>query len=232
MRFVVLLRLAIVLTTFATSRDVVAQQLEVRRVKDAIVQVRTDQGMSLLIQPNSESKAPIDLAAERSFVLGTEFDTTFMRTDGDSETDSLQLNPGDPVPPKIVSIESALIGTKQAGIQLKTNKLNILFASVDLMGDQSWITTHRDQDINLLVLTFKNAANLNTARMNLWLGLVKAQQIALNPLDEMSVDSMEKFYKSIGTKRVLPTGVLPMVQVPNRNLNFGDRQVVLLKEQD
>ena len=100
------------------------------------------------------------------------------------------------------------------------------------MGDQCWITIHRDEDINLFGLTFKNAASLNTARMNLWLGLVKTQQIALNPLDEMSVDSMEKLYKSIGTKRVLPTGVPPMVKVPNRNLNFGDRRVVLLEELD
>lgn len=65
-RLIVLVGLAIVLMPLATSQTVVAQQLEVRCVKDAIVQVQTDQGMSLLIQPSSESKVPEEFQAPGS----------------------------------------------------------------------------------------------------------------------------------------------------------------------
>lgn len=232
MRSVTMLSFASVCLVVANSHAVVAQQLKVRRVQNAIVQVQTEQGLSFLILPSSDVTIPKDLTSERTFVLGSKFDTTFMQFNGDAPVAALHLKLGEPVPSNTVSIGSDLIGEKQAGIQVKTERLNILFVQVDIMSEQGWITTHRDQDINLLVLSFKNAATLNNARTNLWLGLLKAQQIALNPAGTMSVEAMEEFYRSLGTKRVLPTGVLPMVEVPNRNLNFGDRQVVLLKELD
>jgi hypothetical protein len=106
----------------------------------------------------------------------------------------------------------------------------ILFASVDFMSDQSWITTHRDQNIHLLVLTSKDAAKLHTARTNLWVSLVTTQQILLNPIDAMTVASSESFSKSIAKQRVSRTKELPMLKVPLRNLAFGDRQVIVLKD--
>jgi hypothetical protein len=75
-----------------------------------------------------------------------------------------------------------------------------------------------------------DAKKLDTARTNLWLSGIVVKQIALNSTTTMSVATMETFYASLGRNRTLPTAVLPMIQVPNKNLEFGDRQVVLLKE--
>ncbi|MEZ6079702.1 MAG: hypothetical protein R3C56_29740 [Pirellulaceae bacterium] len=66
--------------------------------------------------------------------------------------------------------------------------------------------------------------------MNLWLGLVKTQQIALQSLDEMSVDSMEKLYK-INWDQTSPSDwSATNGKGAESNLNFGDRRVVLLEE--
>jgi hypothetical protein len=229
MKFLILFSLAIFFAASAASPLVLAQQLEIRRVEGGILQVQARAGLNLAIQPDGQTLVPKDLNSQRAFVLGTDFERTILAADGKPRGDSIQLIPGEPIPPNVVSIESALIGDKRSGIQLRTGGMNVLFASVDLMSDQGWITTHRDQDINLLVLTFKDAAKLQTARFNLWISLVKTQQIALNPTDAMSIASAEEFDKSIGKKRVLPMEVLPILKVPSRNLDFGDRQVILLK---
>ncbi|WP_169977741.1 hypothetical protein [Tautonia rosea] len=211
-----------------------AQQCEIRRLEGGLLHVHLNEGLNLIIQPDRDSPVPDHLQTERTFALGTAFDRTLLQVDGTSPTDPLRLNPGegDPLPPHLVSVESVLIGTKRAGIQLKTNRLNIIVASVELMSDQSWITTHRDQDIHLLVLTYTDAARLMTARMNLWISLVKTQQILLNPTTELSVDSATEFSNSIGKPRVLPTEVLPVLTLPQPGLAFGDRQVILLQDAD
>lgn len=232
MKLAILCVVAFFFVASAASPVVLAQQLEIRRSAGGLLQVQTGAGLNLTIQPDGQTVVPKNLNSQCSFVLGTEFERTFVQTDGKPGAESLQLRPGEPTPPNVVSIESALIGEKRTGIQLQMVGLNVLFASVDLMSDQSWITTHHDQNIHLLVLTFKDATKLHTARTNLWVSLVKTKQILLNPTDAMDVASAENFYKSISKQRVLPTGVLPMLKVPHRKLAFGDRQVILLKESD
>lgn len=140
-----------------------AQQLELRRMTGGLIQVQATGGLKLVIQPDSQTVAPKSLQAHRSFVLGSEFEPTLMQADGNADVNLQPLKPGDKIPPSVVSVDSVLIGTKQAGIQLRTGNLNVLFGSVELMSDQGWITTHHDQQIHLLVLTFKDAARLQTA---------------------------------------------------------------------
>lgn len=123
-----------------------------------------------------------------------------------------------------------MIGNKRAGIRIQGKELNILVASLDLVSDQGFIPTKQNEKIDLLILTVGDAKKLETARTNLWLSGTEIKQIALNSTSTMAVATMDKFYASLGRSRTLPTAVLPMIQVPNKNLRFGDRQVVLLKE--
>ncbi len=234
MKTALLFPFATTLLAAFTSTDVVADSLEIRRLAGGLLQVQAKAGLTLAIRPNDQSKDPADLKAQRTFVLGTEFERVLLKTNGSSVGESAELSPGEAMPSDLVSIESAAIGTKIAGIQLQMKGVSILIASVDLLSDQGWITTHRDQDINLVVLTFKNAAKLQTARFNLWIGLVKTQQIALNPTTAFSRAAADKFFNSISRKASLPDSVesMPMLTVPDSHLDFGDRQVVLLSDPD
>ncbi len=230
MKSTLLFRLTVLFIASTISHVVLAQQLEIRRLPHGILQVQTEGGLNLIIQPDDQTKVPPGLDPQRSFVLGTEFERTFVPTDGKPQTESLVVNPGEPVPPHIVSIAPTLVGRKMEGIQLQTDDLNVVVVSVESMSDQGWITTQRDENINLLVLTFRDAAKLQTARMNLWISLLKTEQILLNPIDTISAASAEGFYKSIAKPKALPTEVLPVLKLPRRDRAFGDRQVVMLKE--
>lgn len=223
---------AVLAATQASIMVATAQPVEIRRLEGGLLHVHTDEGLNLIIAPEPETEIPEPLQTRRAFALGTEFPRVLLRIDGTSPTEPFRLDANEPIPPRVISIESVPIGTQRAGIQLKTDRLNIVFASVDLMSNQSWITTHRDQDIHLLVLTFKDAAKLMTARMNLWVSLVKTQQILLNPTAELSVDSASEFSNSIGKPRVLPIEVLPVLTLPQPGHAFGDRQVILLQDAD
>ncbi|MCC6510018.1 MAG: hypothetical protein IT423_13000 [Pirellulaceae bacterium] len=223
-----------------------AQQMELRRLSGGVIHVQSVGGVRLAIQPatplalqagtqantqpSTQAVSANSFRAQLSFFVGSEFQRAVVKADGQGGLEELQLDAAAPLPPQAISIESVLIGEKRAGVQLQTSNLNVLFASVELISDQGWITTHKDKPIHLLVLTFNDAAKLQTARLNLWISSVKAQQILLNSSGALTMATAEAFYQSIGKQKVLPTVMLPVLQLPQRGSNFGDRQVVLLKE--
>lgn len=206
----------------------IAQTLDVRRMAGGLIRVQSETGVDLVIRPNSKTEVPKDLKSVRSLILGDEMERVVLQLNGQPLVGSPKS--GADIRIAALTVESVLIGKKRAGIQLQGRDLNILVASVELLSDQGFISTRGQRDINLLILTFKDAKKLHTGRTNLWLGASKIQQIALNPLTEFDAASVEKFYKSLNKNRTLPTAVVPTVKVPNPLLKFGDRQVVLLKE--
>jgi hypothetical protein len=207
-----------------------AQRWEIRRLEGGLLQVRADTGLNLIIRPEQGAVIPERLKPQTSFVLGTEFDRTVLRIDGTPPSRPSREDAGEPLPPGVVAVEPVLIGVKRAGIELKTDGLKIVFASVDLMSDQGWITTHRDQDIDLLVLTFRDAARLMTARMNLWVSLVKTRQILLNPTGDMPDGAAREFSNSIGNRGAMPIDTQSVLKLPQSGLKYGDRKVISLRK--
>ena len=206
-----------------------AQELEVRQFTGGLIRLQSATGLDLIIRPNEKTALPEGLQSVQSVVLGSEFDPMALQWNGQPLGTPLPKN-GQAVPGNALSVDSVLIGKKRAGVQIRAKDLNVLVASVDLMSEQGFISMRETPDMHLLVLTFTDAQKLHTGRTNLWLGSIESQQIALNPTTSLPSAAMEKFYQSLKRNRTLPTAVLPMIQVPNRNLKFGDRQVVLLKE--
>lgn len=222
------LKLLILAVSFAT---VSSAELTIRRLPGSFLQIRNDMGANLLeIQTVSEPERIKKNDTVPQFVLGADFQPSLFRLSGKTGPEKILLEPGAIVPSDCVLIKPVVIGKKTAGIGLKTTDLNIVIADVDMLSDQGFLTTQRDENIDLLVLTFADATRLDTARINLWVSLIKTRQIALNPTGMMTEAAMNKFYKSLPTKRVLPTAVLPRLEVPIKTLQFGDRQVVLLRE--
>jgi hypothetical protein len=220
--------LIVALTTVLSASDTIAQTLEFRQLSGGLIRVQNEAGMDVAIRPGKTKKSPAQFQPKQELVLGDEFKPMLVSLAGELVKRPDQTN--EPIPMDGVLIESVMIGDKRAGIQIKTKSLNILVASLDLVSDQGWIPSKESEKIDLLILTVDDAKKLDTARTNLWLSGIVVKQIALNSTTTMSVATMEKFYASLGRNRTLPTAVLPMIQVPNKNLEFGDRQVVLLKE--
>lgn len=217
-----------VLSTTLFVFDVPAQTLEIRQYSGGLIRVEADAGLDLLIRPNDSVDVPGELNATQTLVLGDEFDRRFVRWTGEPLTSPPESNGKATIDGLL--IESVLIGEKRAGIQIQTQGLKVLVASLDLLSDQGYIPMRQNENIHLLVLTVGDSKKLDTARTNLWLSGLEIQQIALNSTSDLPVQIMDKFYKSLQRNRTLPTAVLPMIEVPNKNLRFGDRQVVLLKQ--
>lgn len=208
-----------------------AQDLVIRRLPGGVLQVRDDSDIVLFyLQPEPESPKLDGLNMKPVFRLGTDFSTVLVQphVEGNSQVRPAKAN--SKIPSGSVLVGPVMVGKKQAGIEVKTSDITWVIANVDMLSDQSFITTQRDQNIDLLTLSFTDPTRLDTARINLWVSLIKTRQISLNPTDTMSEAQMVKFYKSLPTKRILQTGVLPLIKIPNRNLEFGDRQVVQLRE--
>ena len=190
--------------------------------------MQNEAGMDVAIRPGNTKKSPAQFQPKQELILGDEFEPMLVSSAGGLVKRPHETN--ERIPMDGVLIESVMIGNKRAGIQIKAKSLNILVASLDLVSDQGWIPTKQNEKIDLLILTVDDAKKLDTARTNLWLSGIVVKQIVLNSTTTMSVATMKKFHASLGRNRTLPTAVLPMIQVPNKNLEFGDRQVVLLKE--
>lgn len=208
--------------------DTYAQTPEVRQIFGGLIHVQTDSGLDVVILPSKTTKSPAKLQPKQELILGDEFEPKMLSWTGELISRREERNDGSPTDG--VLIESVMIGNKRAGIRIQGKELNILVASLDLVSDQGFIPTKQNEKIDLLILTVGDAKKLETARTNLWLSGTEIKQIALNSTSTMAVATMDKFYASLGRSRTLPTAVLPMIQVPNKNLKFGDRQVVLLKE--
>lgn len=208
-----------------------AQEIVIRRLPGGVLQVRNENNTDLfLIQSEPEPPKPMGLNKEPVFYLGTDFSATLVQPKAQGQSQVTPVAADSKIPSGNVLVEPVLVGQKRAGIRVRTNNVTWVIANVDMLSDQSFITTQRDQNIDLLTLSFADPTRLDTARINLWVSLINTRQIALNPTDKMTEAQMVKFYKSLPTKRVLPTGILPMIKIPNINLQFGDRQVVLLRE--
>ena len=220
------LSLAIAMMLFVS--DTYAQTPEVRKISGGLIRVQTDKGLDVVILPSKTTKSPAKLQPKQELILGDEFEPKMVSWTGELISHREERNDGSPTDG--VLIESVMIGNKRAGIRIQGKELNILVASLDLVSDQGFIPTKQNEKIDLLILTVGDAKKLDTARTNLWLSGTEIKQIALNSTSTMAVATMDKFYASLGRSRTLPTAVLPMIQVPNKNLKFGDRQVVLLKE--
>lgn len=218
--------LTIAMMLFATSTY--AQTLEVRQISGGLIRIQTDTGLDVVILPSKTTKYPAKLQPKQELILGEEFEPKMISWTG--ELMSRREEKSDDSPTDGVLIESVMIGEKRAGIRIQAEELNILVASLDLVSDQGFIPTQQHEKIDLLILTVGDAKKLDTARTNLWLSGTEIKQIALNSTSTMAVATMDKFYASLRRSRTLPTVVLPMIQVPNKDLKFGDRQVVLLKE--
>jgi hypothetical protein len=218
------------ISAFLGIQTLSGEELSIRRLPDGYLQIRNETGANmLLIQPDAESKVPKPLQTQPVFVLGTDFNSVLVQAVETKGSKTIRPKVDAEIPSGAVLVESVLIGKKKAGIRLKSKRANIIIASIDILSDQSFLTTQRDENIDLLIMTFREGAKLDTARINLWVSLIKTRQIALNPLGPFSEAEMVKFYRSLPTKRVLPTAILPMVEIPNNRLQFGDRQVFLLK---
>jgi hypothetical protein len=208
--------------------DTYAQTPEVRQISGGLIRVQTDTGLDVVILPSKTTKSPAKLQPKQELILGDEFEPKIVRWTGELISRPEERSDGSPT--DWVLIESVMIGNKRAGIRIQGKELNILVTSLDLVSDQGFIPTKQNEKIDLLILTVGDAKKLHTARTCLWLSGTEIKQIALNSTSTMAVATMEKFYASLRRNRTLPTAVLPMIQVPNKNLKFGDRQVVLLKE--
>lgn len=205
-----------------------AQSLEIRQYTGGFIHVKAQAGLDLMIRPNDSAEIPGNLNAKPEFVLGQKLNPMVLQANGQQAFASPQ--PGNGPPGDGFLIQSVMIGRQRAAIELKASDFNVLFVSVDIMSDQGFIARGKDRKVNLIVLTFSDAKKLHNARTNLWLSTMETQQIALNPISEFPAASVDKFYESLKRNRILPTAVLPMIDVPNRLLKFGDRQVVLLKQ--
>lgn len=205
-----------------------AQSLDFRRYAGGLIGVQNQSGLDLLFRPNEIAEVPDALSTKTMFVLGQAFDKMTLRRDGTPH--SAPVMPDGNLADDAISIESAKIGSRRAAIRIESHESTVLLVSVDIMSDQGFISTGKDRKVHLTILTFDDATKLYNARTNLWLSVMESQQIAVNPTSNFPDASVEKFYQSLKRNRTLPTGVLPMMTVPNGQLEFGDRQVVLLKE--
>lgn len=227
-RFIQFLVFLLLITTFGSA---VSQDLTIRRLPGGFLQIRDGKRTNLLlIQPEAKSQKPEDLNSDSIFLLGDDFQPVLIESDAKAGLKKTTQKSGAKIPPDSVLVEPVLVGKKKAGIRLRTHDVNVVIANVDLLSDQSFLTTQRDEKIDLLVLSVADATRLNTARINLWVSLIDTRQIALNPTRMMTDAQMNEFYQSLPKRRIFPTGILPMLEIPNRNLQFGDRQVIRLKE--
>ncbi len=220
--------LAITIVLFDS--DTYAQTLEFRQISGGFIRMQNNTGLDVAILPNNTTKSPAELQPKQELILGGEFEHKLVSWAGELLARREKAN--ERIPVDGVLIESVMIGNKRAGIRIQAKELNILVASLDLVSDQGIIPSKQYEKIDLLILTVGDAKKLDTARTNLWLSGTETKQIALNSTSSMPVATMDKFYASLGRSRTLPTAVLPMIQVPSKNLKFGDRQVVLLKEME
>jgi hypothetical protein len=69
-----------------------------------------------------------------------------------------------------------------------------------------------------------------TARMNLWVSLVKTRQILLNPTGDMPDGAAREFSNSIGNRGATAADVRPVLTLPQSGLKFGDRKVISLRK--
>lgn len=227
---ITLKHLSLAITMMFCVSEIYAQTPEIRQISGGLIRVQTKTGLDFVILPSKTAKSPAKLQPKQKLILGDEFEPQMVSWTG--ELLSLREERNDGSPTDGLLIESVLIGNKRAGIRIQSKELNILVASLDLVSDQGFIPTKQNEKIDLLILTVDDAKKLDTARTNLWLSGTEIKQIALNSTSTISIATMDKFYASLGRSRTLPTAVLPMIQVPNKNLKFGDRQVVLLKEME
>lgn len=220
--------LVVLLAVLGSASDARAQLLEIRQRAGGLILVKAEAGLNLLLRPNDSADVPAEFSAMPAMIVGEEFETRRLAWSGEP------LPPAEGAKQKAptdgVLIESALIGKKRAAISIRAEGLNVLVASLDRLSDQGFIAGGQYKDVHLLVLNVGDSKKLTSARTNMWLCGFEIQQIALNPAGDLPVALMDKFYKTLKRNRTLPTAVLPMIQVPNGQLKFGDRQVVLLKK--